>query len=834
MSCSSGYRLVLWFATLGSALFLGGCALTPQSFTFGEVLKKGQADRALLFVDQQPIDGVVSLEEAIARSLKYNRDRRVQLLETVINSNQLKLAHYDMLPQLAASAGYSERSKLAASSGGTLRDGVVTRPDPPIYSVSTDVDSSQQNLTLTWSVLDFGLSYVRAEQQADRVLIAQERERKAVNNLIQDVRSAYWRAISAQRLLETIDPLHQRVEMALSNSRQIIDLRLKKPLDAMNYQRELLDIRRSLEGLRKDLLDARTTLATLMGLPAGASFRLQDAGDVGYKALDVQLDLETLERTALARRPELMESHYQTRITHAEGRAALLSLLPGLNLNAGMRQDGSSYLLYNNWSDYGAILSFNLFNVFKMPMVLQQTKSQKLLAQERRLALTATVLGQVHIARLGYSEAHQQFTTATEYLDVVKRIRDQMRLMRAAERTGELELIREELAEMLAELRRDVAYADLQNSYGRIFVSAGLDPLPETVKDNSLNSLASAIRNKMEAWKNGEVGLVTSPLATQIKPWSGPGEHRFSVSVDTFSLGGQIDYRVRQVNGQPLPEWLKFDVKSQTFSANPPVAEPEYQIEVTATNSFGAKANDRFTLQLMNVNDAPMVQGSEQHQCNEGDAPLQGKLSAVDPDGDQISFNLASWQSLPAGLTLDDKGNWHFNPAHLAYQHLKEGSKKNLSVKIEAQDPYGGKGTITLQIMVTGRNNAPVFVESVDARVSVTDPPITGKLIAQDPDDDATVVFEQLGIALPAGFSLNSDGSWRFDPRQTEYGVLKLGDFRALIIPIKAKDGLGGEVIGRIQIMIQGVNQVIALPDAITPETVNLPPQAVPKLERQE
>lgn len=635
---------VLRLSAVTSALFLAGCAVTPQPLSLGDAFKAGQADRAVLASAQQPAAVAITVEDAIARALTYNRERRVQQLESVINRNQLKLSRYDMLPELAVSAGYTQRSRLAAASSGTFENGTVVRTVPPTYSVSADKESSNQNLGLTWNVLDFGLSYVRSGQQADRVLVAEERERKAVHNLIQDVRSAYWRAVSAQRLLDKVDPLRKRVDSALSNSRQIETLRLKSPLDALTYQRDLLDIRRSLEGLQKDLLDARTTLATLMGLPAGGTFKLQDTGEAGYRVQEVQLDIETLERTALGLRPELMESRYQGRISHAEGRAALLALLPGLRLNAGVHHDGSDYLLYNNWSDYGATLSFNLFNLFKAPAVSRQADAQALIADERRLALTAAVLGQVHVARHGFEQARQQFSTATDYLAVVKRIREQRRLLRSAERSGELELIREELTEMLSELRRDVAYADLQNSYGRVFVTAGLDPLPDALEDPSLGGLARAIRSRFDAWQSGDVGLVIHPLASQVKPWVGPGEHSFAVPEDTFSLGGPVAYRARLADGQPLPSWLKFDADSRTFRANPPAAAPDPAIELIAINASGAKARDRFTLRLVGVNDAP--RSTEVALADVQLDPTNGyrvKLPDglfTDPDGEALAYSL--------------------------------------------------------------------------------------------------------------------------------------------------------------------------------------------------
>ena len=47
-------------------------------------------------------------------------------------------------------------------------------PANPTYSVSQDKKRNTYDVAFTWNVLDFGLSYVRAQQQADRFLINKE------------------------------------------------------------------------------------------------------------------------------------------------------------------------------------------------------------------------------------------------------------------------------------------------------------------------------------------------------------------------------------------------------------------------------------------------------------------------------------------------------------------------------------------------------------------------------------------------------------------------------------------------------------------------------------
>ena len=60
------------------------------------------------------------------------------------------------------------------------------------------------DLGLTWNILDFGVSYFTAHQNADRALIASERRRRTIQNLAQEVRFNFWRAAAAQELRDKV------------------------------------------------------------------------------------------------------------------------------------------------------------------------------------------------------------------------------------------------------------------------------------------------------------------------------------------------------------------------------------------------------------------------------------------------------------------------------------------------------------------------------------------------------------------------------------------------------------------------------------------------------
>ncbi len=92
------------------ALALGGCAtITPQALKQQELSDTTQADSFAMLKDVEPLPAALSMDEAIARALKYNLDRRTRLMEESLAMGQLDVAKFDMLPKLLAQAGYMWR-----------------------------------------------------------------------------------------------------------------------------------------------------------------------------------------------------------------------------------------------------------------------------------------------------------------------------------------------------------------------------------------------------------------------------------------------------------------------------------------------------------------------------------------------------------------------------------------------------------------------------------------------------------------------------------------------------------------------------------------------------
>ncbi|MGI4839508.1 MAG: TolC family protein [Janthinobacterium lividum] len=480
-------------------LAISGCAVKSEPIERSVSEQRAKTDMQTIYSGQEPLNGPLTLHQAMARAVKYNLEGRLKVMEEALAKRQLDLSSFDMLPRMALDAGYAGRSNVGASSSQSVQTG--TQSLEP--STSQDKDRRVADLTMVWNVLDFGVSYISAKQQGDQRLIVQERRRKVINTIVQDVRSAYWRAVAAERLLTKIDALMARVDTARNDSQRMSDQRIGDPVVSLGYQRSLIEATRQLQEQRRALSLAKTELATLINLPMGTDLKL--ATPDGYAIPQLKVGMASLENEALASRPELREQDYQTRISTAETRKAMLRLLPGLEFSAGEHYDSNSFLVNNNWADYGVKLTWNLFNVLSAPAAINVAKAGEEVAKARRQAISVAVLAQLYVANANYQEALHQFQTNQQLSDIDEQILGQLRNRHQAAGLGELDLIQGELNTLQADLRRDLSYADLRNAYGQIFASAGLDPLPDAVQSTQVQSIARALATREAAWASGDI-----------------------------------------------------------------------------------------------------------------------------------------------------------------------------------------------------------------------------------------------------------------------------------------------------------------------------------------
>lgn len=485
---------------LMSAAGLGACTLSPQAFTDAELKEAAGSRLANLQAARVPIGGTLTLPEAIRRALDHNLDHRAEMFEIALRQTELGVATASMLPSLAANAGHSLRDSPLGSSSYNL----VTGAQNFGHSTSQDQQLRVANLELSWNVMDFGLSYVRARQAADKVLITAEMRRRVAHRIVEEVRSVYFRAHAAEQLRDRLRRLERRTTAALISSHRQVHERATSPMVAITYRQELIEFKRTLQEIQRELVSARIQLTALISAAPDAKFRLAPPVPGQVTAKLAKRQINDLVQLGLEQRAELRELAYKKRINAREVHAALLELLPGITPYVGSNFDSNSFLLHAQWLNWGARASWNVMRLFQYPSKREQIEASQELLEQRELAMAAMVVMQIHVSRVRIGVLENELETARAYLDTHKQLLAHIRAEFASDRVSEQTLLRCELNGVVAQIRLHVIQSHLESAHAALTAAVGIDlpgleqtpPVQGAAADHAHDAGASAPRSE--------------------------------------------------------------------------------------------------------------------------------------------------------------------------------------------------------------------------------------------------------------------------------------------------------------------------------------------------
>jgi outer membrane protein TolC len=215
------------------------------------------------------------------------------------------------------------------------------------------------------------------------------------------------------------------------------------------------------------------------------------------KTLNLPPDMTVLEDRALEARPELRMIDYRRRINARETKAAILEMLPSLNLQAGENYNSNNFLFNNHWGAYAARTSWNLLNIFRYPARAKTIEAQDKVLHTQNLALTMAIMSQVHVSVAQVAQAKKETLTARLYHDTQSQITEQTRLAWRAARLSEQTVLRERVNQVAAQLRYDAVEAELQTAWAWLLAAVGEDVLPNNLtQEQSVSDLALELRTR--------------------------------------------------------------------------------------------------------------------------------------------------------------------------------------------------------------------------------------------------------------------------------------------------------------------------------------------------
>ncbi|WP_339066203.1 putative Ig domain-containing protein [Teredinibacter turnerae] len=208
------------------------------------------------------------------------------------------------------------------------------------------------------------------------------------------------------------------------------------------------------------------------------------------------------------------------------------------------------------------------------------------------------------------------------------------------------------------------------------------------------------------------------------------------------------------------PEGMSLDADNNQLVWTPTAADiGDHEIKIEVADELGLSDDQAYTLQVVNVNDAPILSDLS-IEVNEDEA-LQIVLEGLDADGDTLSYELVS---SPQNGTLSGEF-----PTISYTPHLNYFGEDHFGVI--SNDGIANSNIATVSITVLAINDAPTV--SSDPILSVAENQLYQyQILGSDVDGD--VLSYNAITELPSGASLSSEGllSWIPDFSQAgEYAI---------------------------------------------------------------
>lgn len=540
------FRPIQRLGVLTLCALLAGCSVANEPLTTAETSARSTADLKLIgqmeFAPAEPI----SLNQAIARAVAFNLQRRVKEIEREIEDAELRTKSVDMLPSLDFDASRNTTSERLSSSD-----------DPIVRAASAGI---------TWNILDLGVSYARAKQQADEVLIARENERKALQDIIREVRTAYWRAVGAERLMGKVQAIGQNIKVAMQESRAMERSGANDVVKSVAYRREIVETVRQALTIQRELREARAELAEYLNIRPGTDFRLATVS-LASAMPSPPMSLPEMERHALENRPELRVEDYNERMSEWQAREALFDMLPGAKLTAGKNYSSDAFNLTPNWISTGFQLGMNLFDLFSGTSKIDEAEKRGDLARSQRLALTLAVMTQTHMAYIRFRNASQQMRLAREVARADRRLAVLVASDTDFTNTDYFEAVRLATRQLQSEVDEHQAQVDMVAAHSEVMHAIGLDVFPGDIQAKNLAELT------------GEIGKITAKWESSGEDAIAPADPQLDLLVNAMLQGGE-----------KAPSSSPGDAETREARLQPPQFAPEIpnvpDIDPAALNEF--------------------------------------------------------------------------------------------------------------------------------------------------------------------------------------------------------------------------------------------------------
>lgn len=423
---------------------------------------------------------VLTLNDCVRMAVANNLDLKVFGLEEQVAEEMRTSEMLGMLPELNVSDNLTSRNNVPASSSKQVHG---AGPGTYTYSQSQDYSVNYLNIDIALSVLDFGLAFFNTQQAQDRMLLRQQRTRRAEQNLVLDTVRLYLQVAVEQRVVKVAEQLLEDCRNRYALIEELGESGQITPFRAFDESTQFVEMEKRLTSYIRSYENSRVELRSLLGLYPDTEIIVDDSVLDTVPEFDFP-EMELMEQIALMKRPELYEIDMQKHINVLECRKTLVMMFPNVRMFVDFTNSDNTFLYHSTWWEIGIRAAYNLLKLPQYISRYQAYSAQVDSEEARTYAQAIAVMAQVHIAYANLAAVREQLE-----LDTRVNAAYQKHLEKAegsSEVSGELsklELAHIRLATAETEIEKYISLGNYYVAYFRILNTLGIENLHEATVD---------------------------------------------------------------------------------------------------------------------------------------------------------------------------------------------------------------------------------------------------------------------------------------------------------------------------------------------------------------
>jgi outer membrane protein len=346
----------------------------------------------------------LTADEAALIALRHQPDTTVAQAGVAAAHGRTRQARSGLLPSLGVGAGYTHTDILSSASGGG--GGGTVSPGGTGSVVTTA--GYQASANLRQLLFDFNHTRDLVRQFTSEGRAAAANLTRVESDVVLQVKQAFYTYTQNVRLVGVNESnvRNQQDHLALAEARLRSGLGL--PSDVVRAQTAVADAVLNLNQAQNNASVARVNLALLMGIDPRTPIQAAESGEPVTSAEDVN----ALVQTALAQRPEVLQSQATLQAADYAVRAAKTTSTPSVTANLGLATRGSSFPPGNDFLSVGATIQWDPFDAGLTRGRVEEARANREAAQAQLTAAQLNVTSDVSQAYLNLRTAEQRVVTA--------------------------------------------------------------------------------------------------------------------------------------------------------------------------------------------------------------------------------------------------------------------------------------------------------------------------------------------------------------------------------------------------------------------------------------